>query len=95
MSGRRNGINRWARASAAWMMLIACLMIAVAGCKSSGRIIYVPTHLAVEWLDKGEPAPDDGYFVPPALMLEVGPALSRSAAEPEEPEADEPGIALP
>ncbi|MEX0715326.1 MAG: hypothetical protein WD066_02000 [Planctomycetaceae bacterium] len=36
---------------------------------------YIPADRAVAALKKGDPAPNDGWYVPPAVMHELVPAL--------------------
>lgn len=58
--------------------LIAGWLAAVpAGCAVAPRskVEYIPSDRAVSPLKKGQPAPTDGWFVPPAVMQEVVPWL--------------------
>jgi hypothetical protein len=48
----------------------------VAGCATDGnKIEYIPADRAVVPLKKGEAAPAEGWFVPPAVMQEIIPCL--------------------
>ncbi len=70
------------------------LVVAPAGCATNrGNVEYIPADRAVVPLKKGEPAPADGWFVPPAVMQEIVPSLDerfrRGDATPMETDADD------
>lgn len=50
------------------------------GCSALARartsVVRVPGHLEIKTLKRGEPAPFDGWLLPPSVMAEVGDCLS-------------------
>jgi len=54
------------------------LAVGLAGCANLNRpdrIEYIPADRAVMPLSKGQPAPADGWYVPPAVLQEIVPYL--------------------
>lgn len=57
-------------------LIAGCLAAAAGGCVAvRDRVEYIPGDRAVVPMKRGEPAPDDGWFVPPAVMQDVVPYL--------------------
>lgn len=66
------------RSICCWLIVVA---LTASGCRTplwgaKPEPVYIPGTQRVESIKKGQPAPDDGFFVPPAVMAELGPALA-------------------
>lgn len=77
---RRSGGRRRIPLHRALTCLIAFWLAvggAGAGCANGrrGGVEYIPADRAVLPLKKGAPSPGDGWFVPPAVMVELVPGL--------------------
>lgn len=54
------------------------VVLTIPACRMGGeRVEYIPGDRALVPLQKDQPAPADGWFVPPALMQELVPLLER------------------
>ena len=59
-------------------LIAGCLAVGLAGCANlnlPNRVEYIPADRAVMPLSKGQPAPADGWYVPPAVLQEMVPYL--------------------
>ena len=60
-------------------LIVGWLAVGLVGCgivrKTQPRVEYISSDRAVVPLKKGQAAPNDGWFVPPAVMQEVIPCL--------------------
>lgn len=55
-------------------LIAGWLAVALAGCATHRAAIeYIPADRALSPLKKGDPAPADGWFVPPAVLQELLP----------------------
>lgn len=65
-------------------LIAGCCAAAAAGCvHPRERVEYIPGDRAVVPLKKGDPAPAEGWFVPPAVMQELVPHLDDQFGSPE------------
>lgn len=74
---------------------LSCLLVVLPGCqmldaikgtilpKPEPETVYIPGTRRLVPLKEGQSAPEDGYFVPPALMAEIGPCLANALREPD------------
>lgn len=90
-TGRGVGARR-ARLATATRLLV-CLTSAVAlggisGCNQTPKVVYIPGQSQVFSLKKGDPAPIDGFLVPPNVMAEVGDCLAatQEKGKPKQPD---------
>lgn len=71
---------------------LAVVPVVFAGCATGGdRVEYIPGDRAVVPLKKGEAAPGDGWFVPPAVMQEIIPSLDERFRNEREPSVEDQG----
>jgi len=64
-----------------------CLAVALGGCANlnlPSRVEYIPADRAVMPLSKGQPAPADGWYVPPAVLQEMVPYLDEKYRKAED-----------
>ena len=54
------------------MTALTFSLLTLAGCAGSARVEYLPGSDKITLLRKGEPAPEDGFLVPPSKMAELG-----------------------
>lgn len=65
------------------MSAVAMTVMIFSGCshlrkQPERKVEYVPGHLRVESIKKGDPAPIDGFVIPPSVMAEIGPCLAEA-----------------
>lgn len=61
---------------AGWLAAAAAGCAIAAGCATERpRVEYIPADRAIAALRKGDPAPNDGWYVPPAVMQELIPGM--------------------
>lgn len=70
-SGRRLGPAARVRT----VLIAGYTAVVLAACATGDRVEYIPSDRGVVPLQAGEPAPAEGWFVPPAVMLEIVPCL--------------------
>lgn len=79
--------NRTARTPI--VLIVGLLAGVLAGCVTGrDNVEYIPGDRAVVPLSKGDAAPGDGWFVPPAVMQDVIPLLDERFQNLELPEAN-------
>ena len=75
------------RSIAGWLAagLVGC--VTVSGCATNRNPVeYIPGDRAVVPMKKGDAAPADGWFVPPAVMQEIVPCLDEKYRRSRTPE---------
>lgn len=82
-NGRQIGLARWRRT-----MLTLCLLClsssGMLGCqtalwgKKADTPVFVPGTRKIESVKAGDPSPIDGFVIPPAVMVEIGPYLAEA-----------------
>lgn len=63
------------------------LAVGLGGCANltlPSRVEYIPADRAVMPLSKGQPAPADGWYVPPAVLQEMIPFLDEKYRQVED-----------
>lgn len=87
VSGRRCRLRRSHRLRMLLALTAGLLAAVPAGCVTDrNRVEYIPSDRAVVPLKKGEAAPAEGWFVPPAIMQEMIPCLDERFREEREDE---------
>ncbi len=70
-------------------LIAGCCAVGAVGCvHPRERVEYIPGDHAVVPLKKGDPAPAEGWFVPPAAMQDMVPCLDDRF------EKSSPGVAI-
>ncbi len=60
---------------AGWLVAVAVVCGGLTGCVQNRKgVEYIPADRAIAPLTKGQPAPGDGWFIPPAVLQELVPA---------------------
>ena len=69
------------------VLMSGWLAVGLAGCANltlPSRVEYIPADRAVMPLSKGQPAPADGWYVPPAVLQEMIPYLDEKYRKAED-----------